>query len=194
MRHAPVRVLAARHRGSVVCGMSRDRLVTLPNAVSMSRLLLAALFVALRTPMSRVALLVVATATDFLDGWLARRRHATSRSGALIDPIADRVFVVTAAATYVAEGAITTGACLTLLARDIATFIGFLVARTVPWLRAVTFRARMLGKVVTVLQLLTLLAVIVAPTSVALLILVVGVLSAASIADYTLTLWRERMT
>ena len=174
--------------------MSRERLVTLPNAVSMSRLLLAAMFVALREPMVRVALLVIATATDFLDGWLARRRQAATRSGALIDPIADRVFVLSAVSTYVVEGAITTGAYFTLLSRDIATVIGFFVARTVPWLRAVTFRARLLGKFVTVLQLLTLMAVILAPAAVPALVLIVGAASAASIADYTLTLWRERTT
>jgi len=163
--------------------MNRDRLVTLPNAVSMSRLLLAVMFVALRAPMVRVMLLVVASATDFLDGWLARRRQATTRYGALIDPIADRLFVLSAVSSYVVEGAITTGAYFTLLSRDIATFIGFLVARSVPWLRAVAFRARLLGKVVTGLQLLTLLVVIVAPAAVPALVLIVGAVSAASIAD-----------
>ncbi len=186
--------LAARHHGRLVCGMSRERLVTLPNAVSMSRLLLAAAFVALRDPVYRFTLLVIAAATDFLDGWIARRQHAATRSGALIDPIADRLFVFTALCTYLVEGAISTGAYFTLLSRDIATFIGFLVARSVPWLRAVVFRARWLGKLVTALQLLTLIAVVAAPTIVPSLVVVVGAASAASIADYTLTLWRERAT
>ena len=178
----------------LVCGMSRERLMTLPNAVSMSRLVLAAAFVALRAPSSRVALLLVASATDFLDGWLARRQHATTRSGALIDPIADRLFVFTALTTYLAEGAVTLGSYFTLLSRDIATLIGFIVARSVPWLRAVEFRARWLGKLVTGLQLMTLIAVLVAPTTVPWFVLAVGATSAASIADYTLTLWRERAT
>ena len=39
--------------------------------------------------------------------------------------------------------------------------VGFLVARMIPWLRPVEFKARVLGKVVTVLQLLTLAAVLV---------------------------------
>jgi phosphatidylglycerophosphate synthase len=174
--------------------MSRERLVTLPNAVSMSRLLLAAMFVAVRDPVLRFSLLLIASGTDFLDGWLARRSHATTRSGALIDPIADRFFIVTAVSVYLADGAITIGAYFTLLARDIATLIGFLVARSVPWLRAVVFRARLLGKVVTVLQLATLMAVIAMPAAVPSLVVGVGVTSVASIADYTLMLWRERAT
>jgi len=174
--------------------MSRERLLTLPNALSMSRLLLAAAFVVAGRPAARFTLLVVASATDYLDGWFARRRSAATRWGALIDPVADRAFVLTALCTFLFEGAITTAAYFTLLARDIATAIGFLVARSVPWLRDVTFRARWLGKIVTGLQLLTLVAVIVAPTVVPLLVLVVGAASAASIADYTLMLWRERAT
>jgi phosphatidylglycerophosphate synthase len=174
--------------------MSRERLVTLPNAVSMSRLVLAAAFVTLREPAVRVALLVIASATDFLDGWLARRRHATTRSGALIDPIADRFFVFAAVCAYLFEGAISTVSYVTLLSRDIMTAIGFLVARSIPWLREVEFRARWLGKIVTGLQLLTLLAVIVSPSVVPWLVFLVGAASVASIADYTLALWRERAT
>ena len=172
--------------------MSREPLVTLPNAVSMSRLLLAAAFVMVRDPIIRFGVLLVASGTDFLDGWLARRQHATTRTGALIDPIADRLFVLTAVTTYLVEGAITTGAYFIVLSRDIATCIGFLVARSVPWLRAVVFRARLLGKLVTALQLLTLMAVIATPTILPSLVRVVGAASAASIADYTLALWRER--
>jgi cardiolipin synthase (CMP-forming) len=174
--------------------MNRERLVTLPNAVSMSRLVLAAVFVAARDPIARFTLVAVASGTDFLDGWLARRQHATSRSGALIDPIADRVFVFTAMCAFLVEGAISTATFFTLLSRDIATLIGYFVARSVPWLRAVEFRARWLGKLVTALQLLTLVAVLIATPAVATLVIVVGAASAASIADYTLTLWRERTT
>jgi len=174
--------------------MNRERLVTLPNAVSMSRLVLAAVFVAARDPIARFTLVAVASGTDFLDGWLARRQHATSRSGALIDPIADRVFVFTAMCAFLVEGAISTAAFFTLLSRDIATLIGYFVARSVPWLRSVEFRARWLGKLVTALQLLTLVAVLIATPAVPMLVIVVGAASAASIADYTLTLWRERTT
>ena len=174
--------------------MNRERLVTLPNAVSMSRLVLAAVFVAARDPIARFALVAVASVTVLLDGWLARRQHATTRSGALIDAIADRVFVFTAVCAFLVEGAISTASYFILLSRDIMTLIGYVVARSVPWLRAVEFRARWLGKVVTALQLLTLVAVIVAPSAVPTLVIVVGAASAASVADYTLTLWRERAT
>jgi CDP-diacylglycerol--glycerol-3-phosphate 3-phosphatidyltransferase len=164
----------------------------LPNLLSFSRLVLAAGFVAVGAVEARVGLIGVAAVTDFLDGWLARRVHATSRWGALLDPIADRVFVLTGVGTFLFTGALSTSAYFILISRDLATAIGFLVARIIPWLRPVEFKARILGKVVTVLQLLTLAAVLVAPQALPLLLGAVAMSSVLSIADYTLALWRAR--
>jgi phosphatidylglycerophosphate synthase len=172
--------------------MKRGSLLSLPNAISLSRIFLAAGFVATPEAGARVALISVASATDFLDGWLARRGGSVSRWGALIDPLADRAFVLTAAATYVWRGELGAGQFATLLARDIATAVGFIVARLVPWLRSVEFQARLLGKLVTALQLATLLAVLLAPSVVDALVVAVGLASAASIVDYTVALWRAR--
>ena len=171
---------------------SRRALGRLPNLLSFSRLVLAAGFVATAGPETRVSLIGVAAATDFLDGWLARRVHATSRWGALLDPLADRVFVLTVVGTFLFAGLLSTPAYFVLLSRDIATAIGFLVARVIPWLRPVEFKARILGKVVTVLQLLTLAAVLMMPSAVPLLLAAVGMTSVLAIADYTLALWRAR--
>jgi cardiolipin synthase len=54
------------------------------------------------------------------------------------------------------------------------------------------FRARMLGKIVTVVQLVTLAVIILMPELTRLLVLTIGVISAASIVDYTIALWRGR--
>jgi cardiolipin synthase len=170
----------------------RRALGTIPNLLSCSRLVLAAGFVAAGAPEARVGLIGAAAATDFLDGWLARRVRATSRWGALLDPIADRVFVLTVVGTFLFTGKLTTSAYFILLMRDLATAVGFLVARMIPWLRPVEFKARILGKVVTVLQLLTLAAVLVLPVAVPVLLGGVAAASMLSIVDYTLALWRAR--
>lgn len=170
---------------------SRTRLRRLPNVLSISRLLLAVLFVPAGRG-GRVALIVVAAATDFLDGWLARRSNTASRWGALLDPIADRVFVLAAVGTYVLHGDLSLGAALLLLARDIATALGFLVARLVPSLRGVEFKARFPGKIVTVLQLATLLALVMGVQPLTPFIVVVALASAVAIADYTHALLRAR--
>ncbi len=170
----------------------RRALGTIPNLLSASRLVLAAGFVAAGATEARIGLIGAAAATDFLDGWLARRVRATSRWGALLDPIADRVFVLTVVATFLFTGKLSTSAYFILLMRDLATAVGFLVARVIPWLRPVQFKARILGKVVTVLQLFTLAAVLVWPRAVPVLLGGVALTSGMSIADYTLALWRAR--
>jgi phosphatidylglycerophosphate synthase len=138
--------------------MPPDPLWNLPNAISMSRVLLAALFIGARWE-QRLWLIALASLSDFLDGWLARRRHITSRWGALIDPLTDRIFVFVAICVYLFEGQIATWQYAAFLLRDLMTAVGFLVAKAMPSLRMVDFRARWSGKVVTVLQLLVLFAI-----------------------------------
>jgi phosphatidylglycerophosphate synthase len=170
----------------------RSALLTPPNLLSLSRLLLAALFAAWPQASWRLLLVAVAGATDLLDGWLARRTNTTTRWGALIDPIADRVFVLVAVVAFVAEGVFSVSDALLFIARDLATAIGFLVARVVPWLRPVEFKARGPGKLVTALQLVTLVVALARPSLVPPLVAVIAVVSAVAIADYTVALWRAR--
>lgn len=172
--------------------MERGTFFNLPNSISLSRLLLAFLFVAMGGVWQRTALILVAGFTDVLDGWLARRSRTASVAGALIDPIADRVFVLSAVTSYLIEGQLSTGQVFLFLARDIATAVGFVVARFIPGLTAASFRARPIGKAVTVLQLATLLAVLLAPDLAKMLVVLIGLLSAISIVDYTLALERAR--
>jgi len=164
----------------------------LPNIISSSRVLLAAGFVALPSPDTRLGLVGLAAVTDFLDGWLARRAHWTTRWGALIDPIADRVFALVAVSTFLFTGALSTTGYFVMLSRDLMTAIGFLVARAVSWLRPVEFKARFSGKLVTVLQLATFVSLLRFPAWVNTCLWAVGLTSAYSIVDYTFALWRAR--
>ncbi|MFY0581955.1 CDP-alcohol phosphatidyltransferase family protein [Cystobacter fuscus] len=171
--------------------MRRRTSLVLLNTFSLSRLPLAAAFVLWEASLLRVGLVVAAALTDFLDGWIARRKHLESYWGALIDPLADRGFVMVALLTYVLEGRLSLAAFCVLVVRDVATGLGFLVARVVPRLRPVKFQARMLGKVVTTLQLGALLAVLVVPVLVPVLVVAVGLTAIASVVDYTAAVWRS---
>jgi phosphatidylglycerophosphate synthase len=174
--------------------MSRTvRLWNVPNVISVSRMALAIAFVLIGGTGVRVVLIVAAALTDFFDGLVARMSNQRSAVGALLDPIADRLFVLAAVSAYLVSGILTTGEYFIFLSRDIATATGFVVARIIPWLRPVRFRARLLGKAVTVLQLATLIAALVKPAAITGLIIAIGVLSTMSIFDYTLALWRARV-
>ena len=185
-------MLASIHPAKYLRRMDRSAFFTLPNSVSLSRLFLALIFLLISSPMGRAAVIAAAAATDFLDGWLARRGKSVSRSGALIDPLADRAFVLTAVSAYLVDGIFSTPQYFLFLSRDLATAIGFLVAQAVPDLKQVPFQARMLGKIVTVLQLGTLVVVLFKPDLTELLVTTIAAVSAASIVDYTMALWKAR--
>lgn len=72
-------------------------MLTIPNAVSVLRLLGLPLFLWLclveRNDIAAFAVLMVSGATDWLDGHLARRLDQESSLGALLDPIADRLYI-----------------------------------------------------------------------------------------------------
>ena len=172
--------------------MERGSLWSIPNALSISRRFLAVFFAALQTAEARLALILAAAITDFLDGWLARRSNTISKWGELIDPVADRAFVFTALSVYLFERTISTSQYFIILSRDLATAIGFLLSRSVTWLRPAAFRARLAGKVVTALQLISLVLVLTHPERFALLIPVVAIASAIAIVDYAAAMWRQR--
>lgn len=80
-------------------------LATLPNALTISRLILAgAFFLSLelaRRPIhdewwlyAAAGLFMLGAATDALDGWLARRWNAVSVFGRIMDPVADKILVI----------------------------------------------------------------------------------------------------
>jgi cardiolipin synthase len=169
----------------------RPPLFTVPNLLSFSRFPLAAAFLATDATPARVALIGAASLTDMLDGWLARRNQPT-RLGALLDPIADKTFVLVAISAFLIAGELSTLDYFIILLRDFATAVGFLVAYLMKDLDPKNFKARLSGKVVTVLQLATVLALVLHWSLLHPLVWLVGAASVWAIFDYTLMLKRQR--
>jgi CDP-diacylglycerol--glycerol-3-phosphate 3-phosphatidyltransferase len=77
----------------------KNEVWNLPNALTLLRIFLVPfLVVVLLTKFEGrefvgLAIFLVAAITDFFDGWLARRRNQTTRLGALLDPIADKLLM-----------------------------------------------------------------------------------------------------
>jgi len=159
------------------------RLVSWPNAISLLRVPLAALFLTLDDDGARAAILAVAAFSDFADGWLARRTGETTRAGEILDPLTDKAFLVTALVSFALAGRLEAWELLVLLARDVFTVAAFL---TVLLFRLpVRFRARLGGKIVTGVQIIAVLVLLIRPDRVAPLVAAAGAAGLFAVVDYT---------
>ncbi len=105
-----------------------NRVLTVPNVISLARLAALPLIyldlVGGREGRALV-LLAVFAATDWLDGYLARRLNQVSRLGALLDPISDRALFIVVGVGFVVAGIVPLWAIVVLLLRDgLVTLVG----------------------------------------------------------------------
>jgi cardiolipin synthase len=101
------------------------RVLTVPNVLSLARLgLLCWFLVALFAERERIlaaALLGAAGATDFLDGYVARRFDQVSTVGKVLDPTVDRIVVSASIIACAVFGAVPIWLVVVVLAREVAT-------------------------------------------------------------------------
>lgn len=107
-----------------------DRILTVPNALSFARLLILP-FVYLELANGNLlrGLLVgiVFGATDFVDGYVARRFDQVTRLGQLLDPLSDRLFIMTIAVALVVAGLLPWWLVLAVVVRDLALLVAGLL-------------------------------------------------------------------
>ncbi len=145
----------------------RLRPLTLPNFITLMRMAIVPFFViAVAEGDFRLALwtLIVAGLTDALDGWMARRFDMESVVGAYLDPIADKLLLVTAYVTLTIPmgQAVVIPVWLTILAlfRDFFIMVVVLVLYLVEDIRS--FPPSVLGKATTLMHIVTIGVVLLA--------------------------------
>ncbi|AFM17509.1 phosphatidylglycerophosphate synthase [Mycolicibacterium chubuense NBB4] len=116
-------------------GPPRDRVLTVPNALSVIRLVLVPVFLYLLLVADRngwaVGVLMFSGASDWADGKIARLfDNQSSRLGELLDPLVDRIYMVVVPVAMAVAGVIPWWLVVVLLGRD-AT-----LAATLPLLRS----------------------------------------------------------
>jgi len=138
-------------------------LLKVPNLLSVARLALSPLIVlAILAGEYRraLALCMIASVTDALDGYLARALGQSSRLGQKLDPIADKVVLSAIYIALAVPGAAPWWLVLLILGRDTMILACAGLAMLLTRLRS--FPPSLWGKVSTLLQMVTALAVIVA--------------------------------
>lgn len=102
---------------------NEDRILTVPNALSVLRLIgvpvLLWLLLAVRADGWAFALLIASGITDFLDGKLARLLDQYSRLGALLDPLVDRLYLVATVFGFLVRGILPWPFVVVLIGRDL---------------------------------------------------------------------------
>jgi len=128
-----------------------------PNGLSLARLALGLALPWLPHDW-HLAVIALAAATDLLDGLAARWLRCESKTGQVLDPVADKVFILALAGTLIAEGALTPGWALAVAARDLVVLAAaaVLFARG-RWADYRTMRPTWLGKCTTAAQFALLL-------------------------------------
>lgn len=104
-----------------------------------------------------LGLFAVASFTDFLDGYLARKNHQISTFGKFMDPIADKLLVNTLFILFAYQGLIPVVAVLVMIWRDV--FVDGLRMLAAEKGRVVS--AGYLGKLKTVVQMVTIMLILV---------------------------------
>jgi len=101
-----------------------DLQLTLPNQLTLLRILLTPVFVVLLLsdePVARqvsLAVFVVAALTDWYDGWVARKFGSISRWGKFLDPLADKILASAALLAYVSLGLVDAWMVAIVIIRD----------------------------------------------------------------------------
>ncbi len=103
-------------------GTPTNRIWTVPNAISLLRLLLVPVFAVLlarRLDLAALLVLMFSGWTDWLDGVIARRYNQVSRLGQLLDPAADRLFILVTLIALALRGIVPWWLVVVVVARDV---------------------------------------------------------------------------
>ncbi|MDR3051438.1 MAG: CDP-alcohol phosphatidyltransferase family protein [Oscillospiraceae bacterium] len=164
--------------------------LNIPNALTVLRLVLLPLF-ALRylAGDARHALIiyVLVQLSDFLDGFIARRLGQITSFGKLMDPLADKLLLLTALVCFGVKGRVPWGVIALVLGKECLMIAGGIFALR----RRIVVQAKMVGKVSTALFAAAVVCFLLGWSPWNLLLLYAGVaVTLAALAFYIVNFWK----
>lgn len=181
----------ARHPMGIDWRERADEIRTVPNLVTVARLPLFLLLVAVLDTLWQYPVFAFIVVTDGLDGWLARRLDQATELGAVLDPAIDKLVALLLVVVLFPRVDLAVEYLALFFARD-----GFilLLGLVTPLLamEADDIKASFFGKAVTNVQFVTMVAMLVSHTpATQVLLWLVGLISAVAVADYVVYAGRE---
>lgn len=140
--------------------------MNLPNTLTVSRIFLTPLLVVVLLTridgkeIYGVVIFVIAALTDYLDGYIARKRNQVTDVGKLLDPIADKLLITSAFISLVELNLAPAWMVVIIVGREFAVS----GIRSIAASQGYVMPANVLGKLKTVCQVLTIVVLIVADT------------------------------
>lgn len=164
----------------------------IPNGLTLLRLALAFAFPFLPGDGWRLGVFFVAAASEYLDGHLSRRWGATSDTGQLLDPIADKLFVLSVVATIYLFDWVALWEIGLVAIRDVVVGTGgilvYLFGDRSEFKR---MKPRVLGKAATNFQFVFMLTVLILHASPWWLVAATGLVSGVAAVDYVIAYYRD---
>ncbi len=161
----------------------------LPNILTLLRLAAGLLFPVV-APFWWLPLILFAGISDLIDGWLCRRWHGSTKFGQLVDPVADKVFVLSALYSLWQHEWLTLWGILWLALRDITVVVLTLIAAASTRLTTKDLRPRWSGKIATAAQFIALTIIAWQQQPAEYAVLWCGLVSFVAAVDYIQISWR----
>ena len=171
--------------------IKQDQIINIPNALTVVRILLLPVVVWRFTVGDATGALIAylaAMLTDALDGIIARKFNQITALGKLLDPLADKLSLVTLLGLFVSDGQIPLWVLAIILVKEVTMVIGGGVALK----RGIVVYALPIGKVTTVVFVLSIIARFLSWTQIADALLWVSVaLSMVALIWYAVDLMKK---
>lgn len=169
----------------------------LPTILTFSRIILIPFFVLItpKSPLLGITIFIIASATDFLDGYLARKSGQITKFGIILDPIADKFLVISALILLVDMVRLSAWVAIVIIVREFVVT----ALRVVALSKNIVIPAETGGKLKTVSQM-TAIILLLLPGGIGdldfydvglVLMYIALILAIVSGIKYTISFWRQ---
>lgn len=169
----------------------------LPTILTFSRIILIPFFVLItpKSPLLGITIFLIASATDFLDGYLARKSGQITKFGIILDPIADKFLVISALILLVDMVRLSAWVAIVIIVREFVVT----ALRVVALSKNIVIPAETGGKLKTVSQM-TAIILLLLPGGIGdldfydvglVLMYIALILALVSGVKYTISFWRQ---